>query len=187
MNIGLEDLRRLEKEALTLPEERDITLRRLPYAREPYFRFFYRLVREFQPKKALELGTDKASCTAHLAANPGTLVTTVDCRPASVRNAKRLALPNVEAVHEGSLQYAKRIGALPEPPRFELLFIDTIHTPQQAWGEYEAFRPFLSPDAVVVFDDVGLNAEMEGIWNKIPGQKVRLDGLHYTGFGAVLT
>lgn len=184
MNAELEDLRRIERETLTLPEERDSKLLGLSYAHEPYYRFFYRFVREFKPAAILELGTDTACSTAHFAAHPETIVTTVDSNAEATQNAKNLGLKNVVAVTADSLTYAKRLGERSDRPGFDVLFIDTLHTFEQAWSEYEAFRPFLLPGSIVLFDDVKLDSEMERLWSKIPGSKVRLDGLHYTGFGA---
>lgn len=70
-----------------------------------------------------------------------------------------------------------------------LLFIDTVHEFDRTMAEWEAWEPFLAPDAVVCLDDL-FRPGMEDAWNEVPGAKLRLDHLHDGaefggGFGVV--
>ena len=67
--------------------------------------------------------------------------------------------------------------------KVDILFIDTDHTYQRTMNEFNAWKPFLSPKAVVCFDDILRHhpndlKSMEDAWDDVKGQKIRLDHLH---------
>jgi predicted O-methyltransferase YrrM len=62
----------------------------------------------------------------------------------------------------------------------DLLFIDTNHTYQQTWNEFNAYQPYLAREAVVCLDDM-FRPGMSQVWMELPGHKVRLDDLHHGG------
>ena len=65
----------------------------------------------------------------------------------------------------------------------DLLFIDTDHTVDRTLDEFFTYQPLLSMNAIVCFDDLLRHHPdhkfgMLDAWNRIPGEKLRLDFLH---------
>ena len=59
----------------------------------------------------------------------------------------------------------------------DFIFIDTTHVLDATIAEFEAWKPFLSPGALVCFDDL-YRTEMAGVWESLPEPKLRMDLLH---------
>jgi predicted O-methyltransferase YrrM len=68
---------------------------------------------------------------------------------------------------------------------FDILFIDTDHTLEQATFEYATYAPLVRNGGIILFDDIHMN-DMTAFWNTITARKIELNHLHCTGFGAVL-
>jgi hypothetical protein len=67
--------------------------------------------------------------------------------------------------------------------QIDLLFVDTDHTCAQATKEWEFYRPFLSENALVAFDDITMN-DMGSFWGPLDCAKLETGTqYHYTGFG----
>lgn len=67
--------------------------------------------------------------------------------------------------------------------KVDLLFVDTDHVYHRTIDEFNAWRPYLSKNAIVCFDDLfrhhPVHAKgMTEAWNDLPGEKLRLDFLH---------
>ncbi len=188
MNVSLDDLRKLASELQSLPDRRPDHLKALPHATEStalYYRFLYELSLRYAPR-ALEIGTYVGTSAAHLAANQVSKVVTVDINPDAKSRVDAIGLGNIVAVTLSSHLYWERLRNEPEP--FDLVFIDGNHTFNDAYGEYEKFRPFAAQGGIMLFDDIKLpmaTHEMEIFWDMILDPKVELPELHYTGFGVV--
>jgi predicted O-methyltransferase YrrM len=73
------------------------------------------------------------------------------------------------------------------PSEVDLLFVDTNHTYRQVSGEWERFKPLLAKGAIVLFDDIHLNADMERFWEELHEQKLDTGSLyHQSGLGLVV-
>lgn len=181
--MSLEPVEELGRTFPDLPDDRPQRLRDLNTdAPAVCYRFFYELTRLVQPRVVFEIGTCAEQSAAHLAAGaPKSLVITLDIRKPAKELADRLLLPNRVAITCDSLSAPDRLKYLPE---IDLLFIDGEHTLAQAYGDYRRYRPFVADRGLMFFDDIRINAGMQGAWERVADPKVALETLHYTGFGA---
>lgn len=154
-----------------------------------YYRFFYELTKKYKPSVVVEIGTYVGTATAHLSAGyPDALVITVDHNADAKRQVEKLQMP-IQAYTSDSIRFVheKLVDVLPRgAPSIDILYIDGNHTFNQGWGEYVAYRPFVKDGGLIFFDDLALKmdtGEMEVLWHFVPDDKVRLDFLHFTGFG----
>lgn len=158
-----------------------------------YYRFLAELVAFQQSRVFVELGTCGGGCARHVAIrNPLAKVITIDIvKEPQVNLIGDLA--NFEFVQGDSALLADTIGMMYEG-RIDTLFIDTVHEYNHVMNEFNSWRPYLAPGAVVAFDD--LNREgMDRVWRDLPGQKTEfhaLKELHIGGapndggFGAII-
>lgn len=160
-------------------------LRAMPSASDDtalYYRFFHHLVEHVAPIRVLEIGTYFGTSACHFAfANVGGFVRTIDCNPdakVALEQAAADRITNIWPVTSDSLAWAVQ-----EPAKaYDVLFIDGLHNAAQVQAEYEAYRPFVRDDGLIFFDDIDLG-DMPEFWRGVDDPKVRLDALHYTGFG----
>jgi len=76
----------------------------------------------------------------------------------------------------------RRIGYL---SGVDFMFIDTDHTHAQVSKEWELYRPRLSEQCLVVFDDITMN-DMGRFWDSLTCSTLETGSIyHYTGFGLV--
>lgn len=70
----------------------------------------------------------------------------------------------------------------------DILHIDTNHTYNQARGEFDAYKPFLSDGAVVMFDDLhAADDDVLRCFNELPYPKIQDDKLHTAlGYGVLV-
>lgn len=170
------------------PDVRPAWLRELD--RDPtsvYYRALFAWVAEHgRAVKALEIGTYQGFSTAHLAAGYlGSHVVTVDCDATKSAGAAELLHPRVPNIQflvgdSASQEVFDCAGRLAP---YDVLFIDAEHSFRSAYREYMLYRPLVTDGGLILFDDVGLNVEMEKFWSSIADPKARVDVLHYTGFG----
>lgn len=152
----------------------------------PYYRFLKRLAEHLQPSLSIELGVCGGGGSLHLAlGNPAGRVVGVDFAFDHQAQINHIAATCQNfSFHLGdSVESARTI--FENYGQIDILFIDTVHIFQRTVDEFEAWRPFLSPHAVVCFDDLN-RQEMGNFWDILPPNKVRLDALHPTaegGFG----
>jgi len=144
----------------------------------PYYRFLKELAKYKKPKLSVELGVSGGGGSLHLALgwSEGRVIG-VDFAD---DHKERIAYivenyPNFTFALGDSTKSAKTIHAL--YGKIDILFIDTDHTYDRTLSEFRAWKPFLAKGACVCFDDL-FRPGMEQAWNKIPGDKVRLDYLH---------
>lgn len=146
-----------------------------------YNRFLYELVLDFRPERMVETGTDRGRSAAHMAlGNPNGFVHTIDIDPACSQNAKDLRLPNLVVWTGDSLGVIQEF----DDKSIDLLFLDSLHTYEHTKAEWEAFKPKLRPDALVLIDDIALDAGMARFWDELPEPKLEMNHLHFSGFGA---
>jgi predicted O-methyltransferase YrrM len=193
---ALAELGALAASLASSPDGRPAWLRAMPSASDAtalYYRFFHEFSLRYAPAKVLEIGTYVGSSAAHLASNPATTVVTVDHNPDAKRLVDALGRPNVVAVTMDSALFAEILSGSRPPPSsappsgpFDVLFVDGNHTFNQAYGEYERFRPHVAEGGLVFFDDIHLpmsTREMDVLWALVPDEKLDLSVLHYTGMG----
>jgi predicted O-methyltransferase YrrM len=173
-----------------------------------YYRFFYYLAKMLKPAVIVELGSWQGTSAAHFAAgSPSTKVITVDHHTDpgdQVHKAKTEAAAKeydnliycqgwtcTEIYEEekdshaekGENAFPKVMAAL-AGQKIDILFIDSWHVFKQAVRDWNAYKPYLAPGALVIVDDVlagTVGSTIEGIdrfWNSLKGTKHLEGGLH---------
>lgn len=147
----------------------------------PWAHLLMKLVRELRPTACLELGTCLGFSGAYLAAalklnGSGKLVTLEGAEPLAAvarRNFEKLGLDQV-VVRVGRFQDTLT-GVLREHGSFGFAFVDGHHDGAATVGYFEQILPFLSRDAVIVFDDILWYESMRTAWRKIAShERVRI-------------
>jgi predicted O-methyltransferase YrrM len=135
-----------------------------------YAQLLFRLVKHYQPKTILELGTSLGVTTSYLsAASPAANITTIEGSKAiagvAAENFHRLYLENVR------LQVGNFDELLPsvvqELSSIDLAYIDGNHRYQPTVNYFQQLLPALHNDSILVFDDIHWSAEMEKAWEEI--------------------
>lgn len=149
-----------------------------------YYRFLKLLTAEFKPRLSVELGVSGGGGSLHMAMGyPGGKVVGIDIQDDHVNRITYIKrnYPNFEFMLHDSVTAAPKV--FEKYGEVDLLFIDTDHTYGRTLAEFEAWKPYLSKNAIVCFDDIMRHhpdeeKSMEDAWNKIKGHKVRYDHLH---------
>lgn len=156
----------------------------------PYYRFMRILAQNLQPRLSVELGVCGGGGSFHLAIGwPNGKVAGVDIAYDYPDNLEYIfrQCDNFEFWQWDTIQAAERIYK--QHGEVDILFLDSVHTFEHTTAELKAYRPYLSDKAVVLFDDL-FRPEMVGLWESLPGHKLRMDTLHDGaesggGFGAI--
>lgn len=154
-----------------------------------YYRFLRKLVEYKKPQLSVELGVCGGGGSLHLCLGNSGIVVGVDNQleyPENIafieKRFKNFVFRQDDSISSASEVY-RDFG------RIDILFIDTIHTYERTMKEFNYWFPFLSENAVVCLDDL-LRKEMAGVWEDLPGKKLRADELHQSqegdgGFGII--
>ena len=152
-----------------------------------------RLVRALQPSTCLELGTCVGISAAYQALalelnQRGRLITLDGAAPLAHiahRNLDRLGLTRRVTVEVG--RFSDTLGAvLREHRPVDLVFIDGHHDEQATRDYFEQVYPHLSPDAVLLFDDIRWSPGMLRAWRTISGDRRHLLSIDLERIGICL-
>lgn len=190
--LSLEAVEKLAAKMETMPDDRSEELKRLQDDSHLdgvalYYRFFRELSLTMKPSLVLDVGTYRGASAAHLAANLGTRVVTIDKMAEAADRVRALRLENVQAINIGSLEYIQELErVLPKwAGIFDVVFLDALHHVDQVYQEYQEIRPFVRDGGLIFFDDTTSTEQMKALWNLIADPKLELNGLHWSGFGVV--
>ena len=131
-------------------------------------KLLFRLVRYFETKEILELGTSLGLATVSMAkANPQAIITTVEGCPETAKVARR----NFEAMQLKNV-YLQNMGFEPfldiiSNEKFDLVFIDGNHNKQSTLLYFETLLKCANNDSIFIFDDIYWSEEMTEAWNII--------------------
>ncbi|GAB3432377.1 O-methyltransferase [Niabella aquatica] len=130
----------------------------------------YRIVKYYQPKTILELGTSLGITTSYLAlARPDASVTTMEGAPEiaakAQENFQKLDIENVRIV-EGNFDDTLE-GVLRQNPEIDLAFIDGNHRQEPTERYFYQLLPYIHNDSLLIFDDIHWSKEMETAWKNI--------------------
>lgn len=156
-----------------------------------YYDFLYSLAKKMNPKKIVELGTDRGDGTCRFAHGaPEAKVITIGLpeSPEAIKHCE--PYPNIDVWFENTWDYdgelQKKVWTA-EPEGFiDILLIDTDHSFRKAWTEYNKFGRMVRKGGIILCDDITIDDEMKKFWDKVPEPKVSLPHLHNTGFGVVI-
>ncbi|MFZ5757774.1 MAG: O-methyltransferase [Pseudomonadota bacterium] len=162
-------------------------------------RLLFAILREYRPRRGVELGTCLAVSASYQGAamllngDGGTLHTLegADALAArSRRNLDGLALANVTVVAGRFDQTLD--GVLRGSAPLDYAFIDGHHDEQATIDYFRQLLPFLAPGAVLVFDDISWSPGMKRAWQAISADErvqvavdLRAVGICVLGSGGV--
>lgn len=135
-----------------------------------YARMLYRLVKHLQPAVIVELGTSFGISALYQAAgNPSATIYTLEGCPETAakarENFKRFPHYKIEVV-EGP--FAETLPSLLERiPSVDYVYIDGHHRLEPTLQYAALCKPFLSPNAVVIADDINWSVEMQEAWQQL--------------------
>ncbi len=131
-----------------------------------YYNLLYSFAKELQPNLVVELGTCTGGSTSHLAAGPSGKVLSIDIEIRPDTKERLLAFDNVELIH-GDTRDPALVAEIAKRDPIDLLFIDTLHTPEQVTAELAFFGPFVCPGGLIFFDDIRMNPGMSDWWDSL--------------------
>jgi predicted O-methyltransferase YrrM len=131
------------------------------------------LVKVFQPRTVLELGTCIGISTAYISAAADAkyanrVFTLEDCEPLAALAKKNLNLLGLgkTSVLTGPLKNSLSSFLRKYAP-LDIVFDDHVHTKNAVLKNFDQIYPFLSDNALYVFDDIALNEDMKSAWENL--------------------
>ncbi|HOZ85487.1 MAG TPA: class I SAM-dependent methyltransferase [Niabella sp.] len=130
----------------------------------------YRMVKYYQPKNVLELGTSLGITSSYLAlANPTANLVTMEgsesiCEVAR-SNFESLQLKNIELV-QGNFDTQLQ-SVLDGMGQVDFAFIDGNHRKEPTERYFHQILPHIHNDTILIFDDIHWSKEMETAWRNI--------------------
>lgn len=137
----------------------------------------FRVVRYFQPKNILEIGTSLGLATSALSLGykESKIITLEGCPNTQKQSQVQLQeqnsnFQNIEFVNTKFEDYFENLK--PEtlnskPQIFDLVYFDGNHSKKATLDYFEALLPTISNDSVWIFDDIHWSADMEEAWETI--------------------
>ena len=156
-------------------------------------RFLTRLVREIEPRSALELGTGFGVSSSYQAAalelnGAGRMLSldVEDMVAIAEPGLERLGLSERVELVGGPIEETLA-GACERAAPIDYALLDADHTEAGTLGPFDAILPHLAPGAVVVFDDINWTDGMQRAWAAIPGRPrvAATVGLHRLGIAVI--
>jgi len=146
----------------------------------PYYNFAYAMMcaaGTYWPSVvAVELGVEKARCSFSMLQYENGIVIGLDTHPTV--EASRLALREPRFIYLNQPSSQVPVNIL-EHKRISILHIDTEHSYGMAKMEFEAYFPYLTNPAFVLFDDIhAMNDDVLKFVKELPYYKVIEDRLH---------
>ena len=130
----------------------------------------FRIVRYFQPKSILEIGTSLGLATSALSlgTEKAKIITLEGCpntqKQAQIQlQGQNSNFQNIEFVNTEFSSYFKNLS----PITHHLIYFDGNHSKKATLGYFEALLPTISNDSVWIFDDIHWSADMEEAWEII--------------------
>jgi predicted O-methyltransferase YrrM len=132
----------------------------------------FRIVRYFQPKSILEIGTSLGLATSALSlgTEKAKIITLEGCpntqKQAQIQlQGQKSNFQNIEFINTEFSSYFKAIH--PSPITHHLIYFDGNHSKKATIDYFEALLPTISNDSVWIFDDIHWSADMEEAWEII--------------------
>ncbi len=152
-----------------------------------YAQLLFRLVKHYQPRTIIELGTCLGITTFYLAAaNPLATITTIEGSKAIAQIAKinfqKAHLPNIQLL-QGNFD-AVLPSVIHQLSSIDLAYIDGNHRYQPTLHYFEQILEKTNSHSILVFDDIHWSEEMEKAWEEIkahPSVQYTID-IFFLGF-----
>ena len=144
------------------------------YSKSPFWSLLlFKLIREFRPAVAIELGTSLGLSAAYQAAalrlnGRGRLTTLEGAATLADLARENLESLDLDSVSVVSGRFQDNLDSvLTANAPADYVFIDGHHDERATIAYFEQAVPHLAPSAVVVFDDIAWSAGMQRAWNQI--------------------
>ena len=132
----------------------------------------FRIVRYFQPKNILEIGTSLGLATSALSlGNEKAKIITLEGCPNTQKQAQvqlqvqNSNFQNIEFVNTEFSSYFKTHHI--SPITHHLIYFDGNHSKKATLDYFESLLPTISNDSVWIFDDIHWSTDMEEAWGNI--------------------
>lgn len=144
-------------------------------------KLLFRIVRYFQPKNVLEIGTSLGLATSALSlGNPNSKVTTLEGCPNTLLQSQlqfqKFNFKNIETVNTEFSSYLKAFET--QPSTFDLIYFDGNHSKEATLKYFVLLLSTITNETLWVFDDIHWSKDMEEAWEIIknhPKVKVTID------------
>ena len=129
----------------------------------------YQLVKKFQPKTILELGTSLGLSTAYMsAANPDATITTVE----AIEEKQKIAKAYHRAHNFSNILYRNDyfehfLNETKEEVSFDFIFLDGDHNYASSLKYFAMLKQYAHNNTILVIDDIHWSKGMEAAWKKI--------------------
>lgn len=132
----------------------------------------FRIVRYFQPKSVLEIGTSLGLATSALSlGNDKAKIITLEGCPNTQKQAQiqlqgqNSNFQNIEFINTEFSSYFKNLHL--SPITHHLIYFDGNHSKKATLDYFDALLPTILNDSVWIFDDIHWSADMEEAWEII--------------------
>ncbi len=139
-----------------------------------YGNLIYRIVKHFQPKNILELGTSFGISTLYLSsANPNAKIKTFEgCNESAkiaAKNFKLLNANNIEIIR-GDFKdtFKKNISSI---DKIDFVFVDGNHQQKATKQYYDIISNHSHNKTIIIFDDIHWSSGMQNAWKYITNSK----------------
>ena len=152
--------------------------------------FLMNIVAAKQPKRVLELGTNLGLSSLHIASalpENGRLVTLEGAdsiAEVAKTHFKQFKHRNIDVVIGAFHDTLPKVLSKEEP--FDVVFIDGHHNGDATERYFNQIKPFLSEDAVVIFDDINWSKDMRKAWKTIIKQNEICVSLDLFSMGVIV-
>jgi len=136
----------------------------------------YRIVRHYQPKSILELGTSLGITTSYLSlARPDATIVTMEgaksVAETARKNFKTLKLQNI-AIQEGNFDQTlstviETLSEVEGLSSLDLAFVDGNHRRGPTEQYFNQLLPITHNNSILIFDDIHWSPDMEQAWETI--------------------
>jgi predicted O-methyltransferase YrrM len=135
-----------------------------------YGQLLYRIVKYYQPRTIIELGTSLGVTTSYLSlAAPGSTIITLEgateVAKVATKNFERLDLKNIRTI-EGNFDYTLP-AVLYQLPTVDFAFIDGNHRREPTENYFHWLLEKSNNESIFIFDDIHWSREMEKAWHHI--------------------
>lgn len=152
-----------------------------------YAQLLFRLVKYYQPKTIIELGTSLGITTSYLSlAKPDANIITIEGSKAIAEKAKqtfnKLQLKNIQSL-TGNFDTTLPT-VINQLSSIDLAYIDGNHRYNPTIDYFKQLLPKTTNDSILVFDDIHWSSEMEQAWEEIknhPAVRCSID-IFFLGF-----
>ena len=138
--------------------------------RKKYRELLFRMVRKYRPKTVIELGTSLGVTTCYLNAglDPDANLYSLEGDPVILDFAVENVLPKSRQLITVLGNFDQTLPALlAEIPKVDFVYLDGNHTYEATKRYFNMLVPYLSENAILVFDDIYWSDGMKKAWVEI--------------------